>query len=163
MGSGSSSIFPHDAASVWFPNEIVFIHAFPTALGIFKRFYSLVSSWRITRDHPPPRPPRPGRPSFPAWHFLKQLPPSYEAEAHLDAFFDDTRSMKLTVPMQKQRRHIPGHAGEIDETISPIGDRERRELHALEMHEFTAPKKPTPPPPATFGGARYRRPSQATF
>lgn len=79
----------------------------------------------------------------------------------MDTMMDDERSVQLAPPAQKQRRHIiPAHNGEIVETISPTDDRARRELHALEMHEFTVPKKPTPPPPGMNGGARYRRPSQ---
>lgn len=78
----------------------------------------------------------------------------------MDAMMDDERSMRLDVPKNKQRRHVPGHAGEIAGAIRPIGDRERRELRALEMHEFTVPKKPIPPPPAVTGRTPYRRPSQ---
>lgn len=76
----------------------------------------------------------------------------------MDAVMDDKRSIMLQVPVQKQRRHIAGHAGEIVEAISPIDDHERRNLHAREMHEFTVPKKPTPPPPAMAGEMRYQRP-----
>ncbi|CAN0424039.1 unnamed protein product [Pylaiella littoralis] len=92
----------------------------------------------------------------------RKLPPSYEADTHMDTLLNDERSVRLAPPAQKQRRHIePGHAGEIVEAISPTGDRERRELHALEMHEFTVLKKPTPPPLGMVGGTtRYRRPSQ---
>lgn len=99
--------------------------------------------------------------SIPAF-LATQLPPSYEADTHMDTLLNDERSVRLAPPVQKQRRHIePGHAGEIVEAISPTGDRERRELHALEMHEFTVLKKPTPPPLGMIGGTtRYRRPSQ---
>lgn len=90
-----------------------------------------------------------------------QLPPSYEADAHMDVMLDDKRSAQLHAPMQKQRRHIPGHAGEIVEAISPVDDHERRDLRAREMHEFTVPKKPAPPPQETDGGTRYQRPSHA--
>ncbi|CAB1113061.1 unnamed protein product [Ectocarpus sp. CCAP 1310/34] len=90
----------------------------------------------------------------------RKLPPSYEADdAHMDAMMDDERSMRLAVPMHKQRRHVPGQVGEISGAIRPIGDRERRELRALETHEFTVPKKPTPPPPAATARTPYLRPS----
>eukprot|EP00752_Nemacystus_decipiens_P002208 g2099.t1 len=92
---------------------------------------------------------------------MRKLPPSYEADTHMDAMMDDKRSAQLQVPMQKQRRHIPGHSGEIGDAISPIDDRERRNLRVREMHEFTVPKKPIPPPPEMAGGIRYQRPSQA--
>lgn len=59
----------------------------------------------------------------------------------MDALMDDERSSKLVVPMNKQRRHIPVHIGDIDDAISPKCDRERRELNALQMHEFTVNKK----------------------
>lgn len=71
---------------------------------------------------------------------------------------DDKRAARLMVPMQKQRRHIPGHPGEITGAIRPIDDRERRTLHAREMHEFTVPKRPTSPPPEMARGSRYQRP-----
>ncbi|CAM9791247.1 unnamed protein product [Hapterophycus canaliculatus] len=88
----------------------------------------------------------------------RKLPPSYEADdGHMDTMMNDELSFQLKVPVQKQRRHIPGHLGEIVDAISPVGNRERRILNALKMHEFTVPKKPAPPPPVA-GGTPYRRP-----
>ncbi|CAM9771665.1 unnamed protein product [Scytosiphon promiscuus] len=90
----------------------------------------------------------------------RKLPPSYEADdGHMDTMMNDELSFQLKAPVQKQRRHIPGHVGEICDTICPTGDSERRKLNALKMHEFTVTKKPSPPPPVTIGATRYRRPT----
>eukprot|EP00904_Undaria_pinnatifida_P003135 jgi/Undpi1/12822/HiC_scaffold_7.g02489.m1 len=71
----------------------------------------------------------------------RKLPPTWDNDPHVDALMDDERSIKLTAPVQKQRRHLNGYAGEISEAISPVCGSERREIQAREMHEFTVEKR----------------------
>lgn len=72
---------------------------------------------------------------------MNQLPPSFTDGPHMDVMMDDMLSRDLAAPREKQRRHIAGHTGNIDEAIRPMDDRERRQLHAREMHEFTAVRR----------------------